>query len=213
MAFTLAFNVTESNDNKTLTITDSSGEVATGTATGWGAPNPDYSTIVASGGAHTLELNIIVTISDGTETTYDTIDLWTLAGAVPFAAITDLSFDLTMADLKVSGVAAGTSSDEFPDGIYEIEYVYDDTLPTESTTTSDVLIDGVVLVAVYDLLRQIPIIYNCSECKSKTVLDAIYCYGCLNVMRSDAYAAKKEELINLLYTLERLVVNGSNYTW
>ena len=210
MALVLSFSIEERNDNKLITVTDTAGTYhVVDNPTGWGAPNPDVTGI--DGVTHTLELNITVTTSDGTATTYDAIDLFTEFG--PFAVTSDLVFELDMTMLKVIGVSAGTTDDEFPDGIYEIEYVYDDGLGSERSVNYDILVDGVVRVAVYDLLREIPTIYNCNECKSKTVLDAIYCYGCLNVMRSDAYAAKKEELINLLYTLERLVINGSNYTW
>ena len=208
MAFTLAYTVTESNDNKTITITDASG---TG-ATGWGAgTNPATTDIGAVGSTHDLQLIISITTSSNTTTTYTAIDLYTEFG--PFATVADLVFPITCDMLVASGTALGTSADEFPDGIYNIKYVYNLGETNESTVDEDVLIDGVITVEIYDLLRQIPTIYNCSDCKSKTVLDAIYCYGCLNVMESDAYVARSEEIINLLYVLERLVEDGSTYSW
>jgi hypothetical protein len=118
-------------------------------------------------------------------------------------------WDIDSSMLKVSTIATIGTDEELPDGIWNITY----TLNTTAGTPEDIFIDGQVRVAVYELLRALPTIYNCTECKSKTVLDAIYCYGCLNVARSDAYVAKTEELLALLYTLERLVTNGSNYTW
>jgi hypothetical protein len=44
-------------------------------------------------------------------------------------------------------------------------------------------------------------------------MDTIYCYGLLNTMEAAGYVAKNEELINQLYTLQRLVTNGSAYSW
>ena len=55
MAFTLAFTVTESGDNKTITITDTTG---TG-ATGWGGANPAVSSIDSSTNTLTLDVDHI----------------------------------------------------------------------------------------------------------------------------------------------------------
>lgn len=193
MALAPLLSYSERNDNKLLTLTD---------VTVFGAPNILVSGITA------LTLDITITTSDGTATTYDTIDLYTLYSG-PFALQSELVYEISCASLLDNTIALGTTDDELPDGIWSITY----TINAEPPLEEDILIDGVVRTGVYELLRSIPTIYNCSECKSKTVLDAIYCYGCLNVLQSDAYIAKTEELLSLLYTLERLILNGSNYTW
>jgi hypothetical protein len=209
MALTLAFEVTERNDNKLLTITDTSGEVSTGTSTGWGAPNPLYTSIVASGGAHTLELNISITTSDGLITEYDTIDLYTEFG--PFAAVTDLVFPLDCSMLKVSGVAMGTSSDLFPDGVYEIEYIYDDGLVSVVTTTSTMTIYGKVRNGVYELLRKMTSSYEYEGYIDDGVLLAIFANTYLDgILASDA-VARLDSVTAQLYTLERLLINESSY--
>jgi hypothetical protein len=199
MALTPTLSYVERNDNKLLTFTD--------TTSNWGVGGNAAITAVTI-----LTLGIKITTSDSTQTTYDTIDLVDLFGDGAGAEFNDLAamvFPITAAMLKVSTVAIGTSDTELPDGLWEITYTINATIGTPET----ILIDGRVRVAVYELLRALPTIYNCSECKSKTVLDALYAYGLLNVLRSDAYVAKTEEIISLLYTIERIVTNGSNYTW
>jgi hypothetical protein len=209
MAFTLAFSVTERNDNKLLTITDTTGEVSTGTATGWGSPNPLYSEVVASGGLHTLELNINVTTSDGTVTYYDTIDLYTEFG--PFASITDLVFPLDCSMLKVDDVAIGTSEDSFPDGIYDIEYIYDYDLVTESITTNTETICGKVRNGTYELLRKMTTSYEYEGYIDDGVLLAIFANTYLDgILVSDAIA-RRDSVTAQLYTLERLLINESSY--
>lgn len=208
MAFTLSYSVTERNDNKLLTITDTSGEVATGTATGWGAPN-DYTGI--DGATHTLEFNLTITTSNGEATTYDTIDLFSEFG--PFATVADLVFELDPTMLKVGTVSQFTSDSEFPDGIYEIEYVYDDTLGTEEYTTSTELVYGIVRNIVYELSRTIPMMYECGAPHEKSTLDIIFMNMYLSSTVRSSLSGREASVLNDLYSLERLVTNTSNYTW
>lgn len=198
MALAPLLSYSQRNDNKLLTLTD---------ITVWGAPEIAVTDITV------LTLDIDITTSNGTTTTYDQIDLVDEFGdgaAPEFNNQAALVFEIDASLLLVDGVAIGTSDDELPDGIWNITYTVNTSI---GILEQDILIDGVIRTKVYELLRALPTIYNCSECKSKTVLDALYSYGCLNVMRSDAYVAKTEELVSLLYTLERIVTNGSNYTW
>ena len=202
MAVTLDLSYSERNDNCLLTLADISADWADG-------GNIDVTDITAA------TLDIVITTADGTETTYDQIDLVDEFGdgvAPEFNDQDALVFELDCSLLLVSGVAIGDSDDELPDGIWEFTYAINAGVGA-TTLVESVLIDGQVRVGVYDMLRILPTIYNCKDCKTKEVLDAIYAYGCLNVMQSDAYVAKTEELLSLLYTLERIVTNGSNYTW
>jgi len=207
MALTLAFDVTERNDNKLLTITDTSGEVSTGTITGWGAPNALYTTI--DGVTHTLGLNISITTSDGNTIDYDTIDLYDEFGA--FTAVTDLVFPLDCSMLTVSGVAFGTSDDQFPDGVYEVEYVYDHTLITTSTTTEVLTVYGKVRTGVYELLRQMTTSYEYEGYIDDGVLLAIFANTYLDAIITVDPLARKNSVTGYLYTLERLLINESSY--
>lgn len=216
MAFTLAYGVTERNDNTLLTITDSTGEVSTGTATGWqvGGPNPDYTNIVASGGASTLELNIKLTKSDGIEITYDTIDLYTeFAPVGGFASVADLVFPLDCSMLIDNTVALGTSTDEFPDGIYELEYILDAGLGSEASTTIKVLLYGKVNNAVYELLRQLPYNYSADICYKKGTLDVLFMSTLIDSLEAVSVLGVEESILNQLSVLEKLVTNVSTYTW
>jgi hypothetical protein len=197
MAVTLALDYTERNDNKLLTITDIS--------TDWGVP--------AVSGITTLTLDIEITISDNTLSTYDQIDLYTLNNLGGISVQSDLVFQLDASELKVSGNPLGTSDTIFPDGIYRFIYTLDEGLATESILEEFVLMEGNVRNSVYQAMRTIPTLYMCQECKSKQILDAIFAYGYLNSMRAGGYVAKTEELINQLYVLERLLEYGSSFTW
>jgi hypothetical protein len=199
MALTPTLSYVQRNDNKLLTFTD--------TTLNWGVGGNAVVT-----GVTVLTLDIKITTSNNTQITYDTIDLVDLFGdnaAPEFNDQAAMVFPITAAMLKVLTTPMGTSDMELPDGLWEITYTINSTVGTPET----IFLDGRVRVAVYELLRTLPTIYNCGECKTKTVLDALYAYGCLNILRSDAYVAKTEELISLLYVLERIVTNGSNYTW
>jgi len=201
MALHPTLSYSERNNNKALTLTDTTAD--------WGVAGNINVVDVTS-----LTLNIDITTSDNVTVSYEPIDLVDLFGdsvAPEFNAQSNMVFDIDASMLLVGTTPLGTLLDtELPDGIWNIVYTVNGNV---GILTENVLIDGKVRAATYELLRAIPTIYNCSECKSKTVLDAIYCYALLNVLQSDAYAAKTEELISLLYTLERLVTNGSNYTW
>jgi len=201
MALTPSLSYSERNDNKALTITDTTVDYGVG-------GNLAVTAIT------TLTLDVSITTSDGTETVYDQIDLVDLFGdsvAPEFDAQTDMVFLLNASHFveSVGGAAMGTSSTELPDGIYDFIYIINGT----TTYTESILVEGRIRIAVYELLRTLPTIYNCSECKTKDIMDAIYCYGLLNVMESSGYVAKNEELIDQLYVLERLVTNGSTYSW
>lgn len=197
MAVTLALTYVERNDNKVLTLTDVS--------TNWGTP--------AVGAITTLTLDVSITTSDDTVTVYDQIDLVLLNSLSGASTQANLVYSLNATHFKVDGVAMGTASDILPDGIYEFTYILDEGLGTESELNEFVLIEGNVRNGVYEALRTIPNLYNCTECKSKEIMDAIFAYGYLNSIRAGGYVAKTEELLDQLYVLERLLEYDSSYSW
>ena len=98
MALPLSLSNSQSNDAVTLTLTDNSED------TTWGAPgSPDVTDIVIStdvinaGTEYHLLLDVTVTDKSGTETEYDTINLWDHAkvldsGFTGFAAVSNLTW-------------------------------------------------------------------------------------------------------------------------
>lgn len=218
MAFSLNYTVSISNDNKLLTITDATGEVSSGTASGWeiGGPNPDYTLIGASGSSYTLELDIAITLSDGTETTYDTIDLFTeFAPVGGFASISDLVFELDCSKLLNDGVALGTSDDEFPDGIYNITYTYNKDLTDEVYKQSYEVLYGVVKNKIYDALIALPYNYTAGNYYEKETLDTLFLAGLLDSLVAEASLGydRRQSILNTLTLMEGLVDNVSTYTW
>jgi hypothetical protein len=197
MAVDLSLTYTERNDNKLLTLTD--------TSTGWSTP--------AGSDITTLSLTVSITTSDNVTTVYDTIDLVAFNTITGTTTQAELIYLLDAADLKVSGVPLGTNTDVFPDGIYEFAYILNSGLGTVETLDTFVLMEGNVRNAVYEAMRTIPTLYMCDECKSKQIMDVIFAYGYLNSIRAGGYVAKTEELLNQLFVLERLLEYGSSYTW
>lgn len=228
MALQLSLSYDEQGDNKLLTITDTTGTyVVVDNETGWGTPNIDVTDIVISTnvtpGKYHLLLTITLENSSGVSTVYDIIHLYDLNGGV-FTTAADLVFEITTADLKVSGVASGTSDDELTDGLYTIDYrIVDNDDHTKTgglTTTSnyivaeDVMVYGIIKAKVYNKLRKIPTNYLCSDCtESNSLKEGDFYMTYLYSIEASAYEAKTEELISMLSTLEDMVVNNSNIIW
>lgn len=213
MALVLSFSSVERNDNKLLTITDDVGMYdAVTNPTGWGAPN--LSVVDIDNLSHTLELDIVLTISSGVSTTFDSIDLYTLFAPVGgFLTVADLVFPLDCSMLQEGGSALGTSSDEFPDGLYKITYIVDRGLITEEASIVTILLDGVVANELYSLLRTLPVDYGLKECNTKRILDIIFMKTYLDSIHASVYSARTTSILDQLKVLERLLENVSTYTW
>lgn len=223
MALDLDLSYSQSNDATTLTVTDTAGEYdAANNTDGWGSPNADYADIVASTDTasyvpdkYHLTLTITVTDKNGTSTAYDAINLYDHNGAA-FTAATDLTWDITAADLVASGTAMGTSSDRLDDGTYAIVYklANNDDGTTVDTVTESILVDGDVRYDVYNKLRQIPVNYDNEEKDmTRDIMEALLAYSYLQGIEASAAVAMTEEISSQLYTLDKLLSDGSNYTW
>jgi hypothetical protein len=197
MAVSLALEYTERNDNKLITLTDVS--------TGWSIP--------AGSDINTLSLIVSITTSDDVKTTYSAIDLVAKNSIQAGTTQSELIFTIDASELNVTGTPLGTNTDVLPDGIYEFIYTLNNGDVTGDILDEFVLMEGNVRNAVYNAMRKIPILYQCDECKSKEILDAIFAYGYLNSIRAGGYVAKTEELLDQLYVLERLLEYGTTYTW
>jgi hypothetical protein len=228
MALDLSLSYSQSNNATTLTITDSSGTYNNpDNLTGWGDPNPRasfaFSDIVISTDVATyspvkyhLILTVTVTDKAGTETTYDTINLYDHRGSA-FTAVADLTWDLDAADFVSSGTAMGLATDKLTDGQYEISYQLvqnDDHSTVIDEVSETILIDGDVRYDVYNKLRQIPVDYdNENNDKSRDIMEALTAYSYLIGMEASASVSMQEEITSMLYTLDKLVSDGSHYTW
>ena len=210
MALTLSIDtITQSNDSTVLRVVDGAGIYnVTTNPTGWGTPNPEVTVI--DGTTYHLYLDVVITTSNGTETTYDQIELFDTFG--PFTTVNDLVFDIDASMLISSSVAVGTAETALPDGWYSITYSFvdDGSTYTNSTTTNQLIVDGVVRTLVYDKLRDIPYssdwsIFNHNFKEWYDILYPQYYNGLLNGMLAEVSAARKTAILDILETLERLL--------
>jgi hypothetical protein len=221
MALALSLNITQSNDALYLTVTDNAGTYNNpDNLDGWGSPNEVVTDIVAEAtttlGKRHLNLDVVVEDKNGVITTYDTINLYDHDSSGPFAIATDLTWTIDAADLAVGGTAMGAATDKLTDGIYTFTYTLQDASTAVAVDTYEVsaIIDGDVRGDVYNKLRQVPTDYDCEENdRSRDIMEALLDYTYLQSMTASASVALEDEIINMLYTLDKLVSDGSKYTW
>jgi len=150
------------------------------------------------------------------ETIYDQIDLATDFG--PLADRGDLIFPITSFLLLEDGAALGAATDELPDGLYDLTYTVDEGLGTEDIHTETVLVYGVVKALVYEKLRVLPTQYLSKDCVTREAKETELCGTYLLSIESSSsdqtiIAAKSEEILSMLGTLNNIVVNGSTIVW
>lgn len=215
MALELSLSSREQNDNTTLILTDDAGTYDAGSnPIGWGSPNFAVTDIDES--THKLTLDIDITTSDNVTTSYDQINLYTEFN--PFTDTGDLVFNITSALLLESGTAIGLATDELPDGLYDLIYIVDEGESAEDTFTKTILVYGKVKVLVYEKLRALPVQYNCDDCITRELQETRLCKTYLSAIENTAIddtiiAAKSEELLSMLGTLNNIVTNGSRISW
>lgn len=213
MALELSLSYLQYNDATALVLTDDTGNTESGDWGQGGNINIDDIDNVDYG----LELDITVTTSDGSSITYDSIDLYDVFG--PFSTYPDdMVFTIT-ADMLVSGgTAMGASGDKLDDGVYEITYTAYDLLPSKTVIDDQliesILVDGQVRIKVFDQLREISTLYDCTDedkplysAEFQEILDSLLKYGLFSGMLASVSNATQEEVLNILDTLKRLTVN------
>ena len=221
MALELSLSVVQSNDATYLTITDDTGAYSVTTnPTGWGSPNEEVTDVVVStddtAGKHHLLLDITVTDKDGTETEYDTINLYDHDSTGSFAVVGDLTWIIDAADLVDGSTAMGTATDLLTDGVYEITYTLQDanTAVAVDTYEETVLINGGVRIETYDALREISRQYDDEVNNNfREINETLLKYSYLQAMDAADTTSQQDEIINMLWTLDKLNSDGSKYSW
>lgn len=208
MSVSLKLSFSESNDAKTVRFTDQTGEYTSGTLTGWGTPNELVSNIVAvtdsTVGKYHLWLYISVKGSDGVNTVYDNIDLYTVFNS-QFTKTSGMIFSITSTDL-------GLDEDlELPDGVWSVEYLLTaaDTDTIISGIIYQTIVDGSVakkvanalLTAVYGIERGINE-ENWGDMK-RAIIKSTYLQG----LRAYPSISKFVRKLNILRTLENYTIN------
>ncbi len=221
MALDLSLNITQSNDATYLTFTDDAGTYNNpDNLDGWGSPNAVVTDIVASTTTTALKnhllLTVVVTDKGGVETTYDDINLYDHDSTGPFTDVNDLTWTIDAADLVESSTAMGLATARLTDGIYVITYTLQDANTAVAVDTYNItmLVDGDVRADVFDGLRTISQQYDDEiNDTSKTILDPLLNYAYLYGMNASATVSEQTNLINMLWTLDKLNSDGSKYTW
>ena len=199
MAVTLSLSYEERNDNKVFTFTDTSANWGVG-----GNINPD--------GISTLTLDIQVTDSSGTITSYDQINLVTELGLGPASTQADLVFELNATHLAEAGIPYGTVDDVLPDGVWQVTYLLTGVLPDSTSAMQEtILVYGNVRNSVYKLLRQMNTSYECEGCIDEGVLNVIFAKTYLDAIQVAELPTRTTAVVEQLYTLERILLNISKY--
>lgn len=223
MALELSLGKSQSNDAITLTLTDTAGTYhAADNPTGWGGGTYEVANIVASTDTTTsskyhLLLDLTVTDKNGDSTSYDQINLYDHNGG-SFTDTGDLTWDFTPADFDVSGTSMGAATDKLDDGVYV--FIYQLVLNSNHSTvyatlTEGFIVDGDVKIELYDMLRQVPDDYdNEALDKSKDILDALVAKSYYDgILAYSIPESNTTRISTMLYTLDKMISDGSKYTW
>ena len=166
---------------------------------------PDFAEI------DTMTLDTTITDVSEAATVKSQVDL--LAAFGPFATQADLVYTITAALL-------GDAADSvLVDGLYALTYTVtysgDGVVNTKTDTlTVTILVYGVVKAATYEKLRDISVLYMCSNgCPSSEINEADLCGAYLSGIENSAFTAKTEELLDMLVVLTNIINNGSKITW
>lgn len=114
----LEIPIEATNDGQYIVVSDDTGDGNTG----WGAgSNPDFPDI--DGSTYFLELEITYTDPDGTEVTYDPIDLYTdiLNSSAP-VNLTDIEFIVHPGLLDIASAPISSEGDAVNEGFYKFLY-------------------------------------------------------------------------------------------
>jgi hypothetical protein len=207
---------TQSNDATVLRVTDSTGlyNVTTNPG-GWldeadSIPATQPKVSIIDGTTYHLTIDLTITTSNGTEVTYDTIELYDTFGS--FSSVNDLVFDIDSSMLIKSAVALGTSESQLPDGWYDLTYKFvdDGATYTDSTYTISFFVDGVIREKIYDKVRDIPYftswkLFENNYKEWSDILNPMYLSGLHIGMLSEVSEARKTEVLASLSVLENLL--------
>jgi len=186
MALTLTNSQT--NDSKILYLTDGST---------WGSDSvPALASVVSA------SLSISYKTPDLTDYTdpivIDVISIFTAAAGDASLLIFPLVFG---SEPSLDASAVGIN--EFPDGIWKIEYTISD--GSEISINIELLLDMQIKNVIYSKLASVPVKYLSANNYYTKPIDDILLEKCLyDSMTADAYVAKKDEILNTLEVLQRL---------
>jgi hypothetical protein len=204
----LDFTILEESNNNAIVITD--------VTTNWGVANGNIEITAINDIDYTLTLDVTFNSKDQV-IVYNQINLYSNPSfGGPWTTQSDLVFRLTPSELTSTQVISNTEdSSLIQDGVYEITYTltYVNTADSPAIATKKVLINGIVRNKVYTNLKDIPKIYDAYDFRGKEIDDTLLQYALLKSQEASAYVALEQDLLDNLDTLQKLLINGTNYTW
>jgi len=212
MDLNLALTYQQQNDNKAIVLTDTTdnwNSTTTNLTSGINMVDGDFYEIVTQA---TLDFSAVGAPNNDVGTRFVGSGTIALGAFGPFATQADMVYTITAALL---GDAAGSV---LVDGLYALTYTVtykgDGTTVKTATLNVTILVYGVVKVATYEKLREIPVLYMCTNgCPSPEINEADLCGAYLSGIENSAFTAKTEELLNMLVVLTIIINNGSKITW
>jgi hypothetical protein len=232
MALKLKLSILENNDCKALRILDVTGNYSDDNKTGWGINTVLLSNIAdyyASGPANPalpyalfLDFKIETTKYNGESAIIANVDVHKVAGK--FGPFNDKPtdpesksywqikpFSINVNTLVEYGAEKLKGEIVLPDGVYTINYIlkrYESNAwhQVDGCSKSIVFVSGLVRKGVYKLLAKLPITTSTSQYYD-SYDDALYAYTLLRALENTQYVSRKEDLINGLKTLEKLLAN------
>jgi len=189
MAIKVNFKIAEACDSKSILFTDITGQYSTTNPTGWGAPNPDISTVV--------DVEIIIIAPDGN--TY-VISMADINGDLP--SDSNGLFNIHM------GYLGGNAGDVVQQGVYNVEYrvIYNDGSSTGQLVSKRkyTLATSVIKCCVHKMLAGLDMCDDCPCGEDKSnALEAytlykamLYAYTCGSVEKANKMATQVNKLCN-----------------
>lgn len=190
--FRLVSPPAQSNDAKLLTFTDNSATWVSQEA----LPTP---------GGNYLAFDIVIKKPDET-LNCDTI---TLIG--PYATTADLVFEITCAELLVSGAAIGTSDDLLPDGIYEVTYsLYNSSGTSLNTYSTTLVILGQIEIDIANDFADVPHIWRQAELSLQSdevlaLIQPLQKEAYYQAILAEPYQTRQTAILNIIDSLTALI--------
>jgi hypothetical protein len=220
MALDLKFTLNERNDNKALILQDTT-NLNTNTNSGWDDNAFDINSIGST--TNTLKVQITIQVPDGEPIIYNTINIFDtfapVGGFLISSYPTCMKFIITpdmLIDPQFNPL--GLVDSTFPDGIYNVEYIFSPQVGNQSIYSKKYYIDGISRNAVYSLLRTIPeqymntnmITYETYTEDWKYIQNIQYAYIWLKSIEASSYIAREKDILQQLQIVQNLIIDASN---
>ena len=103
-------------------------------------------------------------------------------------------------DITPTDVGQASDDNSFLDGVYSVSYAF----AGQTTVIYNTLLDYNVKYYVYNMLRQVPDVFNANPCKSVDVQRALFMFTFLKSLEFSAACGQVNNINTILASLQRL---------